>query len=75
MNSIEKYVSNIGYHFQSLTFDLTYLLRYFGNSAQKTDNFPFFRLSNITQTRKHLKNGFCIKLEHTQNKWENKTCI
>ena len=38
MNSIEKYVSNIGYHFQSLTFDLTYLLRYF----EKADSFIFF---------------------------------
>ena len=53
MNSIEKYVSNIGYHFQSLTFDLTYLLRYFENSTQNADNFLFLgyqilhRLENI----------------------------
>ena len=50
MNSIEKYVSNIGYHFQSLTFDLTY----FKTSTQKSRQFYFFlgyqilhRLENI----------------------------
>ena len=53
MNSIEKYVSNIGYHFQSLTFDLTYI-GILKPGHKKADNFIFFlgyqilhRLENI----------------------------